>query len=89
MIILSFKNLNTTLVLTLRIKNLLNRRPQVQLLSSLILIEIAVHLSRLIFQESDRLIILLISRTDLNHMRLHAASFINFLCNNIDQALIT
>jgi hypothetical protein len=68
MIILSFKNLNTTLVLTLRIKNLLNRRPQVQLLSSLILIEIAVHLSRLIFQESDRLIILLISRTDLNHM---------------------
>ncbi len=68
MIILSFKNLNTTLVLTLRIKNLLNRRPQVQLLCSLILIEIAVHLSRLIFQESDRLIILLISRTDLNHM---------------------
>lgn len=68
MIILSFKNLNTTLVLALRIKNLLNRRPQVQLLSSLILIEIAVHLSRLIFQESDRLIILLISRTDLNHM---------------------
>lgn len=68
MIILSFKNLNTTLVLTLRIKNLLNRRPQVQLLRSLILIEIAVHLSRLIFQESDRLIILLISRTDLNHM---------------------
>jgi len=68
MIILSFKNLNTTLVLTLRIKNLLNRRPQVQLLSSLILIEIAVHLSRLIFQESNRLIILLISRTDLNHM---------------------
>jgi hypothetical protein len=68
MIILSFKNLNTTLVLALRIKNLLNRRPQVQLLRSLILIEIAVHLSRLIFQESDRLIILLISRTDLNHM---------------------